>query len=212
MKTILLLLMCATGWASTITADTTCTVNNTPTTCTGLTGSPGASAGGGTSGIDTTEIFTNISAWVWTPFQSSITSATAQVSTDFLGSTDGLERQGLATYFVYTDGDSGGGGGAFPSASIEGLGECHGYICHTQGSLVPFTLGVPFEVTASIHASASSISWVEGAGGAVAQIRLQLFELDGAPVTISAVPVPEPVYGGIVGLILGLLSLRMVRK
>jgi len=182
----------------------TCTVNQSPVEC-GTFSSPGATAYGGVSGIGTADgVFVNFTAEVWTT--SLIQQASALISVDFLASTDGPQRQGLATFSIYTDGDHGAGAGTGATGSIEGLGSnpligTQGITLH--GTNVAFELGVPFEVQASVLAN--SFFRDSGAGG-IAQMKLQLFELDGTPVAITAVAVPEPdthalITVGLIGLI-----------
>jgi len=77
-------------------------------------------------------------------------------------------------------------------ASIEGLGLvqfCQNVTCRQSGTLVPFTLGQAFEISGATHAAGGTIT-KEG-GVSEMHITMQLFELDGTPVTISAAPEPS---------------------
>jgi len=173
------------------TVTTTCTVNQSPVQCSNLN-APGATAYGQITGLNTANgVFVNLFAQVWTNGQ--IQQASALTSVDFLGSTDGPERAGYATYSIYTVGDHGGGAGLSATGTIENLGSAQ--LVGTegitqQGTNVAFELGIPFEIQASVFAQ--SFDKFSGAGGVI-QIALQLFELDGASVPISdpALPVPE---------------------
>jgi len=184
---------------------TTCTVNQSPVECSNLN-APGATAYGQITGLNTANgVFVNLFAQVWTTIQ--IQQASALASIDFLGSTDGPQRQGLAAYSIYTDGDHGGGAGIFAIGTIQGLGTnplvgTEGITL--QGSNVPFSLGVPFEVQASVLAQSF---FLESGAGGIAQIKLQLFELDGTPVTIFD-PVPEPSMGWLMGLGMAVILAR----
>jgi len=113
--------------------------------------------------------------------------ASAGVNLDFLAITDGPVRQGFVTYFMGGDSEQAG-----EIMSIEGLGllqNCNTVGCRQSGTLVPFTLGQAFEISAAITSAGSAQSY-SGGGGDI-KITMQLFELDGTPVTISAAPEPS---------------------
>jgi len=130
-------------------------------------------------------------------------SALAVITLDFLAATAGPVRPGFATYSLVADGDHGANGGAYSQSSVAGLGSCTYPICHSHGALVPFQLGVPFEVTVFANGSAvSGIHDVDGGGG-FGSISLSLFELSGAPVTIVG-PVSEPASMFLVGSVLAI--------
>jgi len=209
---VLFSLLAPAAFASTLTepiptVTTTCTVNQSPVQCGGFL-APGANAYGDVSGLNTAEgVSINLTAEVWT--NSQIQQASALASLDFLGATDGPQRSGYATYSIYTDGDHGGDAGIFATGMIEGLASnpligTQGVVVH--GSNAPFQLGVPFEVQASVLAN--SFFAYSGAGG-VTQIQLQLFELDGTPVTIfdpPATAIPEPASWALVAAGLGIVG------
>ena len=113
--------------------------------------------------------------------------AFAGVNLDFLAITNGPVRQGLVTYSVSADAEDAG-----DAASIEGVGawpSCKTVGCHQKGMLVPFTLGQAFEISVTTQAVGGPL--IHSGGGAEMQINMQLFELDGTPVTISAAPEPS---------------------
>jgi len=113
--------------------------------------------------------------------------AFAGVNLDFLAITNGPVRQGFVTYFMGGDSEQAG-----EIMSIEGLGllqNCNTVGCRQSGTLVPFTLGQAFEISAAITSAGSAQSY-SGGGGDI-KITMQLFELDGTPVTISAAPEPS---------------------
>jgi len=125
-------------------------------------------------------------------------SALAVITLDFFAATEGPVRSGLATFSLIADGDHGPNGGASSQSFVAGLGTCTYPVCSTHGTLVPFQLGVPFEVR--IFASGSGgpgIHPLDGGDG-FGSISLRLFELSGAPVTIVG-PVPEPASMFLVG-------------
>ena len=189
---------------------TVCTVAGAPVVC----GSPGQ-ATYGTERVGTSTLFSLIGVATDTGLFVSAgvsaaagttgfvafslgSSALASIDLDFFGSTDGPERPGFATYSIYTDGDHGGGAGSQASSFISGLGTCQIRGCGLQGTMVPFALGVAFEIGLSVQASGqigdgSPQHLFDGAGSS-AFLRLQLFEADGSPVMIfdPPAPVPEP--------------------
>jgi hypothetical protein len=138
-------------------------------------------------------------------------SAIASVTLDFLGSTGGPERSGFATYVLIADGDHGAGAGAGALVSVAGIGSCQYPDCATHGTLLPFELGVPFEVDLSVFGSGGSGIHVYDGGGAVASIQLQLFDADGTPVAIFDPPADVPEPGSallITGSLIALVALR----
>ncbi len=140
-------------------------------------------------------------------------SAIATVTLDFFGSTEGPERQGFATYLIYADGDHGGGASGGATSFISGLGSC-GNHCDEHGTLVPFELGVPFEIglSAAAYGQRQEYKHTLDGGSGDAMVRLQLFEADGTPVTIfdPVGPVPEP--GTWILLALGMVTLSAFRS
>jgi len=216
--TALYLLIVPSMFASTITGPiptitTTCKIGGDPVTC-GTFSNPnrfgmfywvGADATAGMSGLDTAA---GISINVHAEATSSRTNSTGPASADALGlldffaSTDGAERQGLATFKIVNEGDHGAFAGALAIGSVAGLGSCTFTDCYANGTLVPFELGVAFEVIASVHAQ--SCCEPDTFAGAYTSIQLQLFELDGTPVTIFDA-VPEPASWILAGI--GILAL-----
>jgi hypothetical protein len=124
-------------------------------------------------------------------------SSFAFITFDVFAYTAGPIRPGLATFLVSTDRDNGPDGFASATSSISGLSTiCSlspsiGLGCHEVGTLVPFTLGIPFELRVSASGGSSLENHsVEGGGDGGSLLQLQLFELSGAPVTITALPEP----------------------
>jgi len=186
-----------------------CTVENAPVVCGG--GTSGATYGTERVGTDATISITGLNAdagldiiattqavagtSMFVIRESLGSSATASVVLGFLGSTDGLARPGLATYSIYTDQEHGGGSGATASAFIDGLGSCPFAGCISQGTFVPFELGVEFGVGLSVLANGGSGQHIFVGSGGLVQMHLQLFETDGTPVAIFDPPgpsIPEP--------------------
>lgn len=113
--------------------------------------------------------------------------ASALANLDFLAITDGPVRQGLVTYSVSADAEDAGDG-----ASIEGVGawpNCKTVGCYQKGTLVPFTLGQAFEISAVTEVVGGTQT--QSGGGGFMQVTMQLFELDGTPVAINATPEPS---------------------
>lgn len=204
-----------------------CTVANAPVVCGG--GMSGTTYGTERVGTDATisitglntdaglDIFAITQAVAGTSIfvvgESLGSSATASVVLGFLGSTDGLARPGLATYSIYTDQEHGGGSGATASAFIEGLGSCPFAACVSQGTLVPFELGVEFGIGLSVLANGGSGQHIFVGGGGLVQMHLQLFETDGTPVTIFDPPtdsIPEP--GAFALAAIGLVAVSVFRR
>jgi len=172
-KTLALLFLAVPAFASTLTdpvpdISTACTVGGVSVTC-GSAGKPmiygsenvGADTSFSMTGLGTNTGITIIAtaaatagttvsgvfcSWGNVQFRCGDSSAGATVSLDFLASTDGPQRLGIATYLVATDTEK---GGAYDS--IGGLGSCQFADCVSHGILVPFQLGVPFEVILSLH-------------------------------------------------------------
>jgi hypothetical protein len=191
----------------TASATTTCTADGAPVTCNWQR------AFLNITGLDTSEGL-DITASAASTTQVPNQSTQANVLVDFWASTDGPVRNGFATYAAYIDGDHGGAGSWSGAGSVEGLFTCQPYshLCVEHSTLVPFTLGTPFEITMNLQAGSSSY-WIAsgGDGGGSANFGLQLFEADMiTPVIIHdpPAPVPEPSYMGIVGIALVLFSTR----
>ena len=139
-------------------------------------------------------------------------SAIAFVFLDFFGSTDGPARQGFATFAIVSDHDQDGGAVGLASSFIAGLGSCEGTLCMTGATLVPFELGMPFEIGLSLRAASGVGPHVLDGAGTSAVIQLRLFETSGDPVVIFDPPgpsVPEP--GSWVLSALGILTFLIFR-
>lgn len=212
MKTLALLFLVVPIFASTVTdpvpvISTACTVGGVSVTC-GSAGLPmiygsenvGADTSFSMTGLGTNTRITIIATaattagtvvsgvfctWGSLQFRCGDSSAGATVSLDFLASTDGPQRLGLATYLVATDKEKGGA-----SDSISGLGSCQLADCVSHGILVPFQLGVPFEVSLSLISHTPPFPTSLTGAGSFAEIQLQLFEADGTPVAIFDPPAP----------------------
>ena len=117
-------------------------------------------------------------------------------------------RQGLVSYGMSDDVEHGAGGGGTAFVGIQGLGclssLCGG--CGAFGSLVPFTLGGPFDIGGSTSGETDQIDITSG-GGEIT-IMMQLFELDGTPVAIFDAA-PEPSTWLLAAL--GLMALAVFR-
>jgi hypothetical protein len=218
LKTSFLWMLVPAAFASTLTEpapapviSTACTVGGQPVDCMGMAGAvygtEKVDASGAISilGLNTSNglnIDANAEAAAGTilPGPTILTlgsSAIAAVNLDFFAVTDGPERQGFATFVVYSDGDHGADGGSFESSFISGLASCQVVLCHQSGSLVPFELGVPFEIGLSVAAYGQKQDYqhVYDGGSSDAIVRLQLFDANGTPVVIVNAPgpsVPEP--------------------
>jgi hypothetical protein len=200
---------------------TACTVGGQSVACAGQYGTDSvfAMASGSVVGLNSsTGLFVN--AWADAEsgsvnpgplFLTLGSSAIASVSLDFFAATDGPQRQGFASFLLDTDGEHGFQVGATESMFVQGLGSCQGILCHSLGQLVPFQLGVPFEIGLSIFATSGSGQHEYNGGSGNAGLRLQLFEADGTPVTIfdPVGPVPEP--GTWILLALGMVTLSAFR-
>jgi PEP-CTERM motif len=137
-------------------------------------------------------------------------SALATISLDFLGSTDGPARPGFANFAILTDHDWGVDGSSGSSGSIAGLENC-GVRCEKYGTMVPFELGVPFEISLNLFASGGTGQHILSGGFAETIIVLQLF--DGAEAVAIFDPpqaVPEPGTWGLVAL--GVLLCLFLRR
>jgi len=238
-KTLALLFLAVPAFASTLTdpvpdISTACTVGGVSVTC-GSAGKPmiygsenvGADTSFSMTGLGTNTGITIIAtaaatagttvsgvfcSWGNVQFRCGDSSAGATVSLDFLASTDGPQRLGIATYLVATDTEK---GGAYDS--IGGLGSCQFADCDSHGILVPFQLGVPFEIILSLHSgSGGSFPTPLTGAGSFGEIQLQLFEADGSPVAIFDPPgpisVPDPSTGLMIVPVLFLLSALTPRK
>jgi hypothetical protein len=123
-------------------------------------------------------------------------SAVASVFLDFFVSTRGPVREGFANYLVLTDTEHGGPLTSFNYlAGISGLGSCEIVFCENQAMMVPFELGIPFEIIVNASLSVGPGPFDENggiAGGFITSgLNLQLFDASGAPVEIFAVPEPS---------------------
>jgi hypothetical protein len=218
LKNSFLWLLAPAAFASTLTEpapapviSTACTVAGQPVDCMGETGAiygtESVTASGAISvlGLNTAnglniEAEADATAGAIGPGPTILTlgsSAIAAVNLDFFAATDGPERQGFATFILHSDGDHGANGGSVQSSFISGLGSCQVVLCTQSGSLVPFELGVPFEIGLSIAAYGQKQDYqhVYDGGSSDAIVRLQLFDANGTPVVIVNAPgpsVPEP--------------------
>jgi hypothetical protein len=140
------------------------------------------------------------------------------ISLDFLGSTEGPERQGFATFSIDAV-QYGKGGAGFGSVSIEGAGGCGSPFCQPSNTTIPFMLGRAFDMDLLARASAEgSFLFFGGAGGGggTASLSLRVFEADGTPVAIFALPssvsaVPEPQSWMLAGIGLAVLLLSRAK-
>ena len=145
-----------------------------------------------------------VQTWIGGP-AGTTASESLSLSLDLMATTDGPVRDGFITYvtvnFANGDGPSEGATGESASVSIAGLDTCT-YLseCQIGGVMVPFKLGVPFEINLNVAISTDTSTckesgrcayWPDGfvmAGGDVyAGMELQLFEAHGA-----SFDVPEP--------------------
>jgi len=201
---------------------TSCTIAGQPVACGGQYGTENVYAAANISitGLNTaTGLFIDsdaeaLSGSVQTPLYLTLGStAIASVSLDFFASTDGPERQGFASFKIYSGGEHGYHVGATESITAQGLGSCSsgGGDCRDIAQLVPFELGVPFEIQLSIFASSGSGQHIYDGGSGYAGLKLWLFEADGTPVSIfdPVAPVPEP--GTWILLALGMVTLSAFR-
>ncbi len=222
-KNTLLLLLAPTAFASIIdhpdpvpTISTACTVAGQPVACPPAPINIGTETVSATGkirieGLNTADGLT-LDAWTWATSGSLFSprdmtllgsSALASISLDFFGSTDGPTRQGFATYTISTDGDREFGAHYQSSAFVQGLSG-------GKGTLVPFDLGVPFELGLFVQSAGGIGDWASAS--ADADIRLQLFEADGTPVTIfdppgPSVPEPRSLFLTLIGLV-GIASIK----
>lgn len=197
-------------------ATTSCSFNNSPVDCALSNGivRMEVSNSFGIAGFGTSDgISTSVSASAWVTSIApgfSFASAQSTITMDFLGYTEGLVRQGLATFLTVVEADHGGGGNGRGGVSIEGLGGCTyggSQSCIDRGTLVPFTLGSQFSISLFAFASGPR----DGGGSATSQMRLQLFELDGTPVVIyDPQAVPEP--GGLMLVVGGLMIILITKR
>ncbi len=198
---------------------TACTVANQPVACGGQYGTESVSAGVHVSviGLNTdTGLFIDadseaVAGSFSGPISMSLgSSAIASASLDFFAATDGPDRMGFASFLLGTDGENSGGVVATESVFAQGLGSCQGTLCRSSGKLVPFELGVSFEIGLSTFANGGAGQHDYGGSSGVAGLRLHLFEADGlTPVVIFDPPapasVPEPRSVLLVGM--GLIGL-----
>ncbi len=213
---LVVLISASSALASTLTGPVpvvtaVCNVAGAPVACPYQNGinQANAQAAGEFSGLGTsTGLVISMSADVETQGGLSVggVDALALADLDFLAITDGPVRQGLVTYSVSADAENAG-----DMASIEGVGawpSCKTVGCHQNGTLVPFTLGQAFEISALTEAVGGTQT--QSGGGGEMHITFQLFELDGTPVTISAVPEPSTWLLAALGLTL-LCTIRAKR-
>jgi hypothetical protein len=204
----LLMLAAGSAFASSVTSfvDLSCTISNVAVTCPTVVEDTRTAATGSFSvvGLDTPSIVLSNQADAEAgstglfPPSGLVSSASATVDVRFEAITTGPVRPGLATFLLLASGDYGAGGGAVTaSASISGLGTCvllGSLDCHQSGTLVPFLLGVPFQLDVFAQAGAfPGIKTLTGGGGG-SVVSLSLFEVSGAPVTITSLPEPGSAF------------------
>ena len=203
---------------------TICTVADAPVACTSFSpfyGSESVSTftrvsilGLGTADGLFIDAFGSAEAGSIDPESSGIgSSALTTISLDFLGFTEGPVRPGFASFLILTDHDRGVYGSSGTSAAIAGLGNC-GLQCEETGTMVPFELGVPFEISLNLFASGGTGPHVLSGGLAETIITLRLFDgAEAVAIFDPPQPVPEPATWGLVAAgILACLFLRRQRE
>jgi hypothetical protein len=144
-----------------------------------------------------------------------ISAARASAALDLVAVSPGPLRPGLIDLAVQSSGAGGFGGSAGGEtgvgtlfASIFDLGNCVG-AC--EGTF-PFVLGKPFDIHLSVF-SESAASWFEPQSRNLnIQFSFRLLELNGTPVDLQLVAVPEPSTFLLLASLLPLLVLALARR
>jgi hypothetical protein len=155
-------------------------------------------------------------------------SASADVDLTFWATTEGPVRNGLAFLGIYPDGDGGGFGyitrrqhqlesltsSLLSRSCLERFVTCTGNEIPAGNGLFLFRLGEPFQIQLKAGVEMESIE-DSGFGGwsNYPGLRLELWELDGAPVEIlGPVTVPEPRPFGAIMLAISAMLILAIRR
>ena len=197
----------------------TCQINSVPVPCPTTKGIANVSASTtvSISGFNTSKVVVSVEADAGAQDPSpDLFSAAATIFLDLPSFTAGPIRSGLASYFLTAQGDNTNGFTNSSGVQLGILDTCQqslrGPTCFRPGILVPFTLGVPFNL--GLQAQAAGSFRFSGSANSMgtSNLSLQLFEANGTtPVNIQLVPEPSQ-FGPMAAVMAGALFVGWRRQ